>query len=247
VKTGGVVREAFKEREYKGELGTSIEEDSPANLASGVSGVYRLGLGEYAVVLDGGLSLSGVRHDGVESVNKASGTGDYIDVWTVKLTENSPWSTFINNFRLFSDTFYTLTEPLLLRTSNRLINKHVSLGSKIDLKISTEMTVENRNISQDTKNLMKEIGLNKAAIKIERVNEGSHLPSRVTVSSFAATSGLLDVTADNTLVHSWDTDDLSLNDNKSDMGGFVGTYYITAQYTILNQKIISSPMPIIVT
>ena len=76
----------------------------------------------------------------------------------------------------------------------------------------------------------------------------THLPSRVTVSSFADTSGILDISADNTIVHSWDTDDLSLNDNKAEYGGFcVGTYYITAQYDILNQKIITKPMPVIVT
>jgi len=252
VAVDGVITEQFRPGNYTGQLGTASldydEGNDPAGICSGVSGVYRLGTGEYAVVLDGGIDLSGVRHgEHGPTPNKASAAGDYIDVWTVKMTQNSEWTTVINQFKLFTDTFYNITEPLLLRTSHRLLNKHVSLGSRVDLKISTEMTVENRNIDQNIKNLMKDIGIKNTGIKIEKVNESPHLPSFVTVSGFADTSGLLDVTADNTIVHNWGTYDLSSIGDNHKLGSHAGTYYITAEYEILNQKIVTKPMPIIVT
>ena len=254
----GILTESYKERNFTGEISDhygSPADSDPARgkgAASGVSGVYRLGAGEYAVVL--GPGFSGCLHTGANTENKASSTGDYIDVWTVKLTETSDWTTYINSFTLYNDTFYNITEPLLLRTTNRLTNKHITLGSKIDLKITTDMTVENRSIDQNIKNLVKDIGLKEIGVKIEKVNEGSNLPARVTVSSFDDTGAFVDVTADNTLVFNWDTQQIAnLSNNtvekqkREDIGSPKGTYYITAQYTVLNQKIISSPMPVIVT
>lgn len=259
VKTNGVVRESFKEREYTGQLGPNdaTSEDTNRSPASGVSGVYRINTGEYAVVLDGGISLSGLGHDGAVVTNSANTVGDYIDVWTVKLTENSEWNTYINSFKLFSDTLYTLTEPLLLRTTNKLINKRVTMGSKVDLKITTEMTVENKNIDQNIKNAMKDIGLQNITVEIEKINDtNGHLPSRVRAKNHKtnpATFADPNITSDNTIVYTLDTAELgpvtagAFATDDAEFGSKTGTYHVFATYTVLNQTIKTPPMVLIVT
>jgi hypothetical protein len=215
----------------------------------GSSSVYRLSQGEYAVVLDGTLltSLSGVTHDNTKLANGVDSATDYIDVWTVKQLEASNFKTIIHYFTLHDDSFINITEPLLIKTKNRLTNKHVTLGSKIALKISTETTVENENITDDIKNIFKDTVITSAMVKIEKANDGSHLPSRVEVSGFSDTSALVDVTGDNTLVLTWDTNKLATHTNVAQFGGLVGNYFITVKYDVLNETIISPPMALILS
>ena len=85
------------------------------NVAS-TSGIFRMGVGKYIVVLDGTISSSGVINlDGANKViaNKASATGDYIDVWTIKFVQDSTLQTVINEFNLRKGGFTVLTEPLM--------------------------------------------------------------------------------------------------------------------------------------
>ena len=219
---------------------------NPDTDITSTSGVYRVKEGEYIVVLDGTQDISGVYNLHGSSVlvpNSASAVKDYIDVWTVMLAEGSTYQSLINDFHLYDDTFFVMTEPLLLTASNKLINKHVTLGSKENIKIATEVTINNKTIDSSVENLFRDSAVVSPQIKIEKLNEGTEtLPAHVEVSGFSDTSALIDVTSDNTMVLNFDTTTLATHLNVADFGGLVGQYRITAKYTLLNELIVTPPL-----
>ena len=94
-------------------------------------------------------------------------------MWTVKLSEASKYQVITNQFSLHEDTFFAFTEPLLLTTSNKLMNKHVRLGEKVDLKVSTETTVQNQDISQSVQNIFKDSVITEASMEVKKVQPRS--------------------------------------------------------------------------
>jgi len=215
-----------------------------------VSGVYRTGPGELVVVLDGTLALSGIGGLGGSSTsikNGASAVNDYVDIWTVKLSQDSEWQVLVNEFSLFGDTFFSITQPLTLRTRNSLVNKRIVLGSKIKLKIPTEITVENKDIDSSITNIFKESAITSGAVEITKLNEEISLPSRVVVEDFAETSSLVDVTSDNTLLFTWDTANLQERINSLGGGAATGTYTLRVMYSLVDEVIISPRFPFIVS
>jgi len=219
---------------------------NPDTDITSTSGVYRVKEGEYIVVLDGTQDISGVYNLHGSSVlvpNSASAVKDYIDVWTVMLAEGSTYQSLINDFHLYDDTFFVVTEPLLLTASNKLINKHVTLGSKENIKIATEVTINNKTIDSSVENLFRDSAVVSPQIKIEKLNEGTEtLPAHVEVSGFSDTSALIDVTSDNTMVLNFDTTTLATHPNVADFGGLVGQYRITVKYNLLNELIVTPPL-----
>jgi hypothetical protein len=219
---------------------------NPDTDIASTSGVYRVKEGEFIVVLDGTQDISGVYNlhgDSTVIPNTASAVRDYIDVWTVMLAEGSTYQSLINDFHLYDDTFFVVTEPLLLTASNKLINKHVTLGSKENIKIATEVTINNKTIDSSVENLFRDSAVVSPQIKIEKLNEGTEtLPAHVEVSGFSDTSALIDVTSDNTMVLNFDTTTLATHPNVADFGGLVGQYRITAKYTLLNELIVTPPL-----
>lgn len=213
--------------------------------ASSLSGIYRVSEGEYVCVLDGTQGLSGAYefHGSALSIkNGASAVGGYIDCWTVKFADGSDYQTIINDFRLFNDTFFSVTEPVLLETRNKLINKHIALSSIENLKVTTEITIQNNQIDNSIKNIFKDSAITSGMIQIDKVNEDTTtLPSHVSVSSFNQTSSLVDVTSDNTLVFNFDTTKLATHPNVALFAGLTGTYRLTAKYTLLNETIVTPP------
>jgi hypothetical protein len=213
------------------------------------SGIYRIKQGEYVVVLDQTLGLSGVfgGYGGtVVQAATASSVGDYVDMWTVKLAEASDYQVFTNKFTLNEDTFFTFTEPLLLTTSNKLMNKHVRLGEKVDLKLSTETTIQNEDIQHSVQNIFKESVITSATVEIRKVNQDLHFDGPFTVSSFAETEATstvqpVTITQDNTIILNWDTTSLKNLDSfqNGTFGSLTGTYSVQAKYTLLNELIIS--------
>jgi hypothetical protein len=211
------------------------------------SGIFKTGVGKYIVVLDGTINSSGViKLDGMNQVipNRASGTGDYIDVWTIKWVEGSLPQTVVNEFNLRKGGFTVLTEPLMLKLKSRLVNSKVTLGSKVDLKIATDVHVENRVVEDSTKNLLRENVITSGAIQIEKINEGEYLPSHVTVSSYSETSGLVRMSADNVMIFSWDTTTLPTHPQliAGKFGSIQGVYAIRAKYTVFGETLITDPM-----
>ena len=217
---------------------------------TGVSGIYKAsGVdGEFMVILDGGLNLSGVAGGGGIG-NEASAVLDYIDVWTVKLSENSSWQVLINEFSLFGDTFFTTTQPMILQARNSLATKHIQLGSKMNLKIPTEITVENKDIDSSITNIFKQSAITSPSLEIVKLNDDVNLASRVTVSSFPDTSGATDVTANNTIIFNWDTNSLqtALNSKGMPAGAATGTYTVQVKYNLVDQVIYSPRFPLIVS
>lgn len=212
------------------------------------SGIYKLGTGEYAVVLDGQVDLSGA-FEGTPIANAASAAITYIDVWTVKFTQSSDYSTYINEFKLFDDTLLTVTQPLLLTTTNKLRNKYIKLGSKVDLVVGTEFNVGNKDIDSGIRNIFKDSILINPSIQIIKLNDDYTLPSRVTVSAFADTSAYTDVTSDNTMIFNWDTNALYTLPSvlNGTFGPLTGAYQIQVKYSVLNQTILSEYMNLIIS
>jgi len=236
-----------------------VESDTNGIRCENVSGIYRLGRGEYACVLDGvlGTALSGIDGNGNSITNTADMATRYIDVWTVQIGEASKFKTFINEFELYDDTAITLTEPALLRTKNTLFNRRVSLGSITDLKIGTEITVENKNIDMSVKNIFKESAITGATVEIQKINEDPNLPGRFTVVD----SSSVNITSDNTIVYTFNTSGVFANGDingeapvdpaviakfKDNIGNRRGTYALRVSYQLLHEKIVSEFMYFIV-
>lgn len=208
------------------------------------SGIFRLGTGQYIGVLDGTVALSGAWQGSVIK-NAASSTGNYIAVWTVKQSTGSDWKTIINPFELFDDTFFVITEPLLLRTSHILAPKTIKIGSKVELKVGTEVTVENKNIDASIKNIFKDSYLTSALMEIKKINDAEpNLPARVTVSSFTNSTNYVDVTSDNTIIFVWDTSLLATHAETlaGNLGSLTGIYSVQVKYNLFNELIYSDLM-----
>ena len=226
--------------------GTAGQDPSGYNPGTDVrstSGVYRVRQGEYMVVLEP--DIAGIYNyyaSSVEVENGASAVNDYIDCWTIKFSEGSDYQTLITDFHLYDDTFFTITQPLLLKTRNKLINKHVTLSSIENMVVTTEITIQNKDIDSSVKNIFKDSAITSGMMNIEKVNEDSTtLPATVVVSSFEDTQSLIDVTSDNTLIFRFDTTTLATHPRIADFGGLTGTYRATVKYTLLNETIITPP------
>ena len=205
------------------------------------SGIFRVGLGDYVAVLDGVQDLSGGYNmrepfnSGITVANGASSVQDYIDVWTVKLYESSEYQLFINSFSLYNDTFTTITEPLLITTRNRLLNKKLRFGEKIDMKITTDITVQNSTLSEETKNILKDYPITNAQVEIQKINEDSiNEPARKTIITYSNNTS---ITTDNTIIYTFDTTTALLSEGS----GKAGTYIITAKYSYLTQNFVTPP------
>lgn len=206
------------------------------------SGIYRTGVtGEYVAVLDGTVNLSGAyggtdgsHTGGTEIKNDASTVQDYIDVWTVKMSAESNYQLFINTFKLFNDNYLSIPEPLLLTASNRLINKHVTLGSTVNLKITTDMTVHNKQLTESVKNILQDYSIQNPSVLIQKINEGSlSIPSHEEVLT-----AVPEVTSDNTMIVSFTPD---ADNYETILGGALGTYSIVATYNFLTETITTPP------
>lgn len=209
------------------------------------SSIFRVSQGEYVVVLDGiGDVSSFATRWNAQVHNVVSAAGDYIDVWTVKYPTASDTKVIINAFSLFNDTFYNTTEPLMIKSSNELVTKKITLGSKQDVKITTEFTVENKAITSSLRNLFKTAVAVDPQIRIEKINTDSNLPARVEVSGYADTSGLIKTTSENTFVLPWDTDQLKTHPKlqSGDLGNMRGVYCITLKYNLLTERIVAPQM-----
>jgi hypothetical protein len=226
---------------------TSNTAFNEVNYSTGASGIYKLGVGQYAVVLDGVNNQSGILNLNSNNAvikNSASTVGDYVDVWTVKMVAGSELETIFNYFKLTRGNFYTITEPIMFRSRSRLLNNSIVLGSKVDIKIANELTIENANISEEIRNTIKDSVIKSASIEIMKLNDEANLPARVTVSSFADTSGFTDITAGDTITFTWDTDLLKIHPQAllGNFGSIKGMYSIQAKYNIFNERIISPLM-----
>lgn len=216
--------------------------------ATDASSIYKVGVGDYVVVLDGiaGETASGVYDFHGSSVtvkNTASAVGDYIDAWTVKMVAGSNYHTIVNTVSLWDDTFVVVTEPLVFKTWTKLTNTKLRLGSIENLTFTTDITISNRDIDNSIKNIFKDSSvLNNIQVKIEKVNEDTvTLPATVTVSGFTADDPNVRLTSDNTILYKFDTTTLATHPSVADFGGLTGVYRATLKYTVLDETIVTEP------
>ena len=218
---------------------------NPAGDAHSLSGIYRIKQGEYLCVLDGTQGASGpytFYGSSVLITNSASSVGNYIDCWTIKFNAGSDYQNLVNNFQLYNDTFFSVTQPVILSTRNKLINKHITLSSVENLKITTDITIQNNDLDDSIKNIFKESVITSAMVKVEKMNEDAvALPSHVEVSGYNETSGTVDITSDNTIIWKFDTTTLATHPRVAQFAGLTGAYRITAKYQLLNENIITVP------
>jgi hypothetical protein len=220
-----------------------------SNYSSGASGVYRISQGVYAVVLDPATVSSVFNLSGENTIlNTVSTVGDYIDVWTIRHSAGSDLQTVINEFTLTEDRFMAITEPLLFRVSTKLENNRIVLGSKVDIRFSNEITIENANISREVINLFKQSIVMNPAIEITKLNSDRNLGARVTVSSFAETSGYCDTTSHNTVIFNFDTSLLATHPRLLDgtLGSQTGTYTARLKFQALDQVIYSDDLAFLI-
>ena len=211
--------------------------------ATDASGIFRVSKGEYVVVLDQILDSSGfdaTTSDVGKSTNLSSVT-DYVDIWAVKLTSSSKYQVIINDFKLYEDTFFAITEPLQFKPSNTLHNKHLRLGEKVDLRIGTEIGVMNQDVTEEVKNIFKTSVINNASFEIKKVNQDHNFDGPFTVSGYADTSSLTSISSDNTITMNFDTNNLTSLEafQLGNFGSVTGTYSVQVKYNLLNQTIIS--------
>ena len=201
------------------------------------SGIYRNGVGDFVCVLDGGIALSGGYdnrvgyREGFTVANAASSVQEYIDVWTVKMAQDSEYQLFINTFTLFNDTFTAITEPLLLTTRNKLINKKLQVGDVVDMKVTTGITIQNKNLDDATKNIIKDYSLQNAQVQIKKINEDSVNQQAWESVVPTGTDSFEDasfVTSDNTIVYNFNTASLD-----------PGTYFMVVKYQFMTQTFVS--------
>lgn len=207
--------------------------------------IIKFSTGRYGVLLDGENRLNSLTQStdalGNTISNEASSAGRYIDVWTVKMTEDSDYQVFINDVELFSDGFVAVTEPVMLTTKTKLVPNKVRLGEVIDLKVFVDVTLMNRNIPDSIKNMFSQSVVSSPEFTIKKHNEDSNLPSRVVVATGATTAPDIHLTSDNTMVYRFDTSVLTDN-SITDLGAGTGTYSVEAKYTILGETIVSPQM-----
>jgi len=211
--------------------------------ATDASGIFRISKGEYVVVLDQILDSSGYDQTtaSVGHSNTLSAVTDYVDIWTVKLTSASKYQVIINDFKLYEDTFFAITEPLQFKPSNTLYNKHLRLGEKVDLRFGTEIGIMNQDITEEIKNIFKTSVINNASLEIKKVNQDHNFDGPFTVSGYADTSSLTSISSDNTITMNFDTTNLTSLEafQLGNFGSVTGTYSVQVKYNLLNQTIIS--------
>lgn len=226
---------------------TSHESFNPSSYTGlGESKIYRLNLGEYVAVLDqvedqsGTINLWGSNQT---IANAVSNIGDYVDVWTVKMFAESKLETIFNYFTLTRGNIQTITEPIMFRTRNRLLNNVIQLGSKVDIKIATDLTIES-NLNEEVKNTVRNSVIRSASVEISKLNNEINVPAKVTVSSFSDTEALTRITSNDTIVFTWDTDLIKTHEEAlaGNLGSIKGVYTIQAKYNLFNERIVTPLM-----
>jgi len=198
----------------------------------GANGIYNRSTGKYAVVLEEGMFW--VDASSTDRTFTDAPAAKYWDIWTVRDILDGALTTYIHQFELFEDSIISLTEPLMLTTSQRLVQKYINKGSKTDLHITASHTVNNTNITPEVKNIFNSTIINNAEIRIIHLKDDtSHSSPYDAVLPW--TSVGVKVNSDDTIIYTWDT-----------FARSVGTYEVQVKSTILDQVIMSDKFNLVV-
>jgi|TARA_R100001143_G_C3354865_1_gene131709 DNA-directed RNA polymerase subunit L len=202
------------------------------------SGIFKLATGDFIAPLRLDVGLSGAWETTELAADSVSAATTYIDVWTVKLLEGSNYQSFIHKWSLYEDTFFSITQPLLVKTSAKLSNKHLRYGEVIDLTFPVEVTIENKNIDESILNILKSTLITNPKVKIVKMNDDPALDGGTNgwvVLAFTDEQ-TINVTADGTIIYTWDTTTIP---SSNTFGSAPGTYAIQVRYEVNTETIIS--------
>ena len=220
-----------------------VQDADPANAldpsaytpGTNASGIYKIGDGHFAAVLTPNEQYYD-RYNTAASSNGASAIGNYLDVWTVVATAGSKPKTFVNQFELFNEGAFALTELPLITITHEMKNKYIPVGSNERLKITTEYSTENRRTDRELTSLLQDSGLiTDVQMKIVKLNESPDLTSRVVIQDFSDTSGSVDVNTENVVSYLWDTGSITAKDSEDILGGSRGIYEIQIKYNVFTE------------
>ena len=201
---------------------TGSTPDSPdVYVDSGIaaSAIYTQSTGNLAVIGDG------------VAFPDLSTIGNYFDIWMIKDFSGSTYRLYWNKFTLYQDRVISYTEPYQITARNKLSQKYIPLGSKINLRVNTEHFVANKNISQDLKTIWRDSVLSDAWVQIRRRNPQTTGEMTTIV---AWTQVGVNVTSEDTIMYLWDTD-----------GQVRGDYTVQVAYDLLEQTIYSEEFSVV--
>lgn len=209
--------------------------DPPWSLYS-TSGIYRLGTGRFGVVLEVGelwqWNYAG-EDEHITGLVSTSSTGLYWDIWTVVDAPGSTPRTYIHKFELFRDNTFSITEPMLVTTRHNLIQKYVNKNSRVQLQITSDHTVNNRNITEDIKNAFTQSVIGDAGIRIIKVKDDTS--TGLPFTEVQPWTNNVRIDSNDTITFLWDTAAMEL-----------GTYELQVSSNILDQTIMSDKFNLVV-
>lgn len=220
------------------------------DLKYAASSIFKVENGHFSVILQPGqfyYGASAPANNWNLLTQNASGTGKYLDIWTVVDVVGSRAQTYVNTFSLGTANVFATTEPLLVTTNNKLIQRYIEVGSKKRVQVKTELVVDNEPIKQDLRNLMETGSLLQAPqMRIVKLNESPELTTRVMIKDFADTAGHVDLDTHGTMSYLWDTASIVPKYSDDVLGGARGVYEITVKYDLVEETILSPKFKLIV-
>ena len=222
------------------------------------SGIFRTGPGRFSVLLQTNTkywSTSATSFTAPPYFNSASGTGGYIDIWTLVDTAGSKAQIYVSMFNLTTANVFGSTQALAVTTNNKLVQRYVNMGSKKKLQIKTELVVDNSPIKASLRNLMETGALIQSPeINVVKLNETPGLTSRVQITGFDDVGGFISngVRLNGNGTISWQFDTTNITPFFNDpvvgdtLGGPTGVYEIQVRYQVLDETIISPRFKLIV-
>jgi len=197
--------------------------------------IFKRGTGQFAVLLEDVIPWV-QPNDHSAQIYYTSSTSltatKYWDMWTV--VDSGVSSLYVHSFEFFNDNIISITEPLMVSTQQRLVQKYLNKNSKVDLLITSEHTVNNTNITPEVKSIFNSTILNNAAIRIIKLKDDTSTGTAYE-ETLAWTSTGVSINSDDTIIYNWDT-----------AGKEVGTYELQVSSTFLNQNIMSDKFNLVV-
>ena len=219
------------------------------DLRYSASSIFKEEVGHFSVILQPSgvyfpVSAGGINGWSPRYNNSASGTGGYIDIWTVVHTEGSKAQIYVNTFNMDTANTFAVTEPLEVTTTNKLVQRYVQLGSKKRLQIQTEIVVDNEPIKEDLRNLMETGSLvSNPEISITKLNESPVLTARVQTTGTGLVGGFtsegVSMDTQGTISYVWDTNSITPFYDDELLGADMGVYEVTVRYDVAGETIVS--------
>ena len=203
-----------------------------SNYAAGNNRIFKSEVGKYSVVLEEAMAWTDASSVARTFTNAPA--AKYWDIWTVRDIVGGALTTYVHQFELFFDSIISLTEPLMVTTSQRLVQKYINKNSKTDLHITSSHTVTNSNITPEVKNIFNNTILNNAAIRIIKLKDDTSTGAPYEEVVAWTSTGVL-VNSDDTIIYGWDT-----------IARDVGIYELQVSSTFLDQNIMSDKFNLVV-